>query len=74
LGAGIDKEKASKFIDDENDGITDVKLLIQEQVGNGVDSVPTISFDGEKRDFTETGAKDTEHYLKIMEQIEKESA
>ena len=71
---GIDKEKARKFIDDKNEGITAVKLLIQEQVGNGVDSVPTITFEGKKRDFTETGAKETEHYLKIMEQIAKESA
>jgi predicted DsbA family dithiol-disulfide isomerase len=51
----------------------DVKALIREQASNGVDSVPTIIFEGKRRDFTLIGAKDVEEYEKVLHQVAKES-
>jgi len=48
-------------------------MAIQEQAGNGVDSVPTIMFEGRKRDITIQGANEVEDYVKALEQIVKES-
>ena len=72
--AGIPENEAKAFVEDKNDGLMDVKMLIREQAGNGVDSVPTITFEGRKRDITVVGAKEVEDYLKTMEQIVKESS
>ena len=55
------------------EGLQDVRMLIREQVGNGVDSVPSITFEGKKRDLTLVGAKETEEYTKALKQIVKES-
>lgn len=72
--AGIPDSEAKAVVEDKNEGLIDVKMLIREQAGNGVDSVPTITFEGRKRDITVVGAKEVEEYLKTMEQIVKESA
>lgn len=37
--AGIDHAKAKAFVDDENDGLLETKMSIQEQASNGIDSV-----------------------------------
>ncbi|KAL2400560.1 hypothetical protein ABEF92_002087 [Exophiala dermatitidis] len=71
--AGIPEEEARPIIENKNEGLADVKSLIQEQAMNGVDSVPTIIFEGKKRDFTLVGARDVEEYEKTLHQIAKES-
>ena len=71
--AGIPEDEAKIFIEDRNDGLLDVKNLIREQEGNGVDSVPTIMFEGKRRDLTLVGAKDVEEYEKTLATIVKES-
>ena len=72
--AGIAEAEAQKLVEDENDGSIDVKRVIREQVANGVDSVPCVTFEGKKRDFTLIGAKEVDEYVKTMEQVLKESS
>jgi predicted DsbA family dithiol-disulfide isomerase len=74
IDAGIGKEEANRVVEDDNEGLIDVKKLIQEQLSDGVDSVPNIIFEGKKRDFTLIGAKEVDEYVKTMEQILKESS
>ncbi|KAF2462225.1 thioredoxin-like protein [Lineolata rhizophorae] len=71
--AGIPENKAKGFIDDEYEGLLDVKMLIREQAANGVDAVPHVIVEGKRRDFTLEGAKDVEEYVKTLEQVIKES-
>jgi predicted DsbA family dithiol-disulfide isomerase len=71
--AGIPEDEARAFIEDKNDGLIDVKNLVREQAGNGVDSVPTIIFEGKRRDITLVGAKEVEEYEKTLAAIVKES-
>jgi predicted DsbA family dithiol-disulfide isomerase len=65
--------EAKPFIDDEYEGLQDVKMLIREQTGNGVDSVPHIVIEGKRRDITLTGAREVEEYVKALERVMKES-
>ncbi len=46
---------------------------LQLPTGNGVDSVPYITFEGKRRDLTLVGAKEVEEYLKTLETIARES-
>ena len=71
--AGIPESEAKSFIEDKNDGMLDVKNMVRQQAGNGVDSVPTIMFEGKRRDITLVGAKEVEEYEKTLRQIVKES-
>jgi predicted DsbA family dithiol-disulfide isomerase len=71
--AGIPAEEAEPFIKDKDDGMLDVKNAVREQAGNGVDSVPSITFEGKRRDITLVGAKEVEEYEKALTQIAKES-
>lgn len=71
--AGVDEGEAKALIEDEYEGLNDVKMMIREQAGNGIDSVPTIMIEGRKRDLTFTGAKEVEEYLKAFEQIAREA-
>lgn len=71
--ACILESDAKSFVKNKDDGLRDVKMLIREQAGNGVDSVPTITFEGKRRDITLVGAKDVEEYLKTLQTIVKES-
>jgi predicted DsbA family dithiol-disulfide isomerase len=71
--AEIPETEAKTFIEDKNEGMMDVKMLIREQAGNGVDSVPYIIFEGKRRDLTLVGAKEVEEYLKTLETIARES-
>ena len=50
-----------------------MKMLMREQASNGIDSVPYVVFEGKKRDFTLEGAKEVEEYVKVMQQVAKES-
>lgn len=58
--AGIPESEAKPFIDDKNDGMLDLKMAVQEQHHNGIDSVPYIVFEGKRRDLTLVGAKEVE--------------
>ena len=76
--AGIDRDEAETFIksiDPEyyDEASREVKALIQEQKGNGVDSVPYVVFEGRKRDLDFVGAKEVGDYVRGLEQIIKES-
>ena len=71
--AGIDENEAKAFIEDENEGLMDVKMLIREEAGNGVDSVPVVRIEGKRRDVTIQGANEVEDYVKGLQQIVKES-
>ncbi|MCJ1351385.1 MAG: hypothetical protein MMC33_001369 [Icmadophila ericetorum] len=72
--AGIPTAEAEAFIiaDTDEGGLADVKMLIREQAGNGVDSVPYVVFEGKRRDFTEVGAKEVGEYLKVLEGVARE--
>ena len=71
--AGVPESEAKLFIEDKSDGLMDTKMLIREQAGNGVDSVPYIVIEGKRRDITLVGAKEVEEYEKALAQIAKES-
>jgi predicted DsbA family dithiol-disulfide isomerase len=71
--AGIPESDAKAFIEDRSDGLQDVKMLIREQAGNSVDSVPYIVFEGKRRDVTLVGAKEVEEYEKALKTIVRES-
>jgi len=71
--AGIPEAEAKAFIEDEHDGLQDVKLLIREQTGNGIDSVPYIVIEGKKRDISLQGAKEVDEYVKWLERVMKET-
>ena len=51
----------------------EVKSLIREQAGNGVDAVPYLVVEGKRRDLTLQGAKEVGEYVKALEQTIKES-
>lgn len=70
--AGISQAEAETFIDDEHEGLQEVKLLIREQVGNGIDAVPYVVFEGRRRDFTLEGAREVEEYVKELAKVAKE--
>jgi len=71
--AGIEEEEAKTLIRDENEGIMEVKMMIREQAGNGIDSVPYVVIEGKRRDLTIIGAKEISDYVKALEQVVKES-
>lgn len=71
--AGIPEADAKALIEDEYEGLQDVKMLIREQAGNGIDAVPYIVIEGKRRDFTLQGAKEVPEYVKALEQVIKES-
>jgi len=71
--AGIDEKDAKPIIDDQYEGLIEVKNLIREQATNGVDSVPYVVIEGKRRDITLVGAQEVDDYIKAMQQIVKES-
>ena len=71
--AGVAEGEAKAFVDDKDEGLQDVKMLIRDQSGNGVDSVPYIVIEGRRRDLTLVGAKEVQEYVKALEQVAKES-
>jgi predicted DsbA family dithiol-disulfide isomerase len=60
------------LVQNESEFAAETRMTIREQVGNGVDSVPYVVFEGRRRDFTLVGAKEVDEYLKILGQIAKE--
>ena len=73
MDAGVNRSKAKAFIGDKYEGLPETKMLIREQAGNGVDSVPFVVLEGKRRDFTLVGAKEVDEYLKEFEKLAKES-
>lgn len=71
--AGIEEKEAEKIVDDESEGLMETKMLIREQAGNGIDSVPYVSVEGKRRDVSIQGANEVEDYVKVLQQIVKES-
>lgn len=72
LAAGLSEQEAEKVVIDESEEMMETKAAIREQVGNAVDSVPYVVFEGRRRDFTLIGAKDVGEYVKTLGQVEKE--
>lgn len=72
--AGIEEADVKKFLEDEDEGLADVKMMIREQAGNGIDSVPYIVFEGKRRDITLEGAREVDEYVKTLNKIIKESS
>ena len=73
MDGGIGRTKAWAFIGDDFEALPETKMLINEQAGNGVDSVPYVVLEGRKRDFTLEGAREVEEYVKEMEKLAKEA-
>lgn len=71
--AGIDEADAKKFIEGDDEEF-EVKMLMREQAGNGVDSVPYIVVEGRRRDITVQGAQEVGDYVKALETVIKESS
>lgn len=71
--AGLQQGEVEKVVGDGTAGLADVKSLMREQAGNGVDSVPYIVVEGRRRDFTLVGAKEEAEYVKVLEQVAKEA-
>jgi predicted DsbA family dithiol-disulfide isomerase len=72
--AGIDEQDAKAFIEDEDEGLMDVKMLIREQAGNGIDAVPYVVIEGKRRDISLEGCKEVQEYVKALERVIKESS
>ena len=72
--AGIDESEAKAFIENRREGLQDVKVLIMDQAGNQVDSVPRIKIEGKRRDFDLEGAKEVDDYLATLNKVIRESA
>ncbi|QIW95488.1 hypothetical protein AMS68_001006 [Peltaster fructicola] len=73
LEAGIDEGDARAFIQDKDEGLMDVKMLIREQAGNGIDAVPYVVLVGKRRDITLEGCREVDEYVRSLERIIKES-
>jgi len=71
--AGIPQHEAKAFVEDESEGLMEVKALIRQQAGNGIDSVPYIVIEGKRRDLTLVGAREVDEYVRNLERIIKES-
>jgi predicted DsbA family dithiol-disulfide isomerase len=69
--AGIDEKEAERVVGDEYEGLQEVKELIQEQKGNGVDAVPLVIVEGGRKDVTITGAQSVKDYVKALREIVK---
>lgn len=73
-GAGIAEAEAKAVVEHAEVGREEVLEAIREARGNGVDSVPVVTIEGRRRDFTLEGAKTVEEYVKALEQVAKESS
>lgn len=72
--AGIaEAEARSIIIDNEDEGLAEVRLLMREQAGNGIDAVPHLVFIGRRRDITLEGCREVGEYTRALQSIIKES-
>ena len=65
----MDPHTAEAFIGDAYEGLPEVKMLLQEQRADGVDSVPVVVVEGRKRDFRLEGAREVGEYLGVLGQV-----
>ncbi|KAH7025761.1 thioredoxin-like protein [Microdochium trichocladiopsis] len=75
--AGVPEDEAQQAVggvDQQQPGLAQVKRKIQMSNSDGVDSVPTVVFEGRRRDLTLVGAKEAFEYEKAMSTIVKESS
>ncbi|VUC22628.1 unnamed protein product [Clonostachys rosea] len=71
--AGIDREEATAVVRDQSKKEGEVKRGMQD-VARDIDSVPSIRFEGRRRDITIRGAKEVPDYIKTLETIIKDSS
>lgn len=72
--AGVPEPEARRVVvEDEGLGLAGVRAALRKAAQDGVDSVPTVVFEGKRRDITLVGAKEVRDYVKAMETIAKES-
>lgn len=71
--AGILESNAKRVFEGRSEGLQDVKMLLREQTGNGVDNVPYIVVEGKRRDLTLIGTKEVEEYEKVLAIVVRES-
>lgn len=71
--AGVEDKEAEAFVDDNDEGMMEVKMLIREQAGNGIDAVPYIVIEGKRRDITLEGCREVDEYVKALQKVIKES-
>lgn len=71
--AGIEEKEAKEVVGDEQEGLVEVKALIREQKGNGIDSVPFVIVEGKRRDMSLQGAQEVGDYIKTLNSIVKET-
>ena len=72
--AGIDENEAKAFIENKREGLQDVRVMIMDQEGNQVDSVPRVKIEGKRRDFEIEGAKEVDEYVAALKKVIKESS
>jgi predicted DsbA family dithiol-disulfide isomerase len=72
MAAGLSEEEAERLVEDSDEELRETKVMIREQTVNGVDSVPSIIFEGKRRDFTLVGAKSVGEYEKVLAQVAKD--
>lgn len=70
--AGIDEAEARTFIEHQEEGLQDVKLLIQEQKGNLIDAVPFVVLTGRRRNIDLEGCREVAEYARALQSIIKE--
>jgi predicted DsbA family dithiol-disulfide isomerase len=72
--AGVDEGEAKEFIENKKEGLRETQVLLRDAVGNQVDSVPRIVFEGKRRDIELEGAKEVDEYVAALKKIIKESS
>ncbi len=72
--AGVEEGEAKRVVEDKSEGLTDVKMLLRDAVGNQVDSVPRVVIEGKRRDIELEGAKEVDEYVTALKKIIKESS
>lgn len=70
--AGVEKAEAEDVVRDKSKGERAAREKLR-SVAMDVDAVPSVKFEGRKRDITLTGAKDISDYVQTLETIIKES-
>ena len=72
LVAGFSEQDARNLVEKERLRLGGFEMATREQGRNGVDTMPTVLFEGPKRNFAITGASLPRHYLKAMENVESD--
>uniref|UniRef100_A0A0B7K8H5 DSBA-like thioredoxin domain-containing protein n=1 Tax=Bionectria ochroleuca TaxID=29856 RepID=A0A0B7K8H5_BIOOC len=71
--ASIDREEATAVVRDQSKKEAEVKRGMRD-VARDIDSVPSVRFEGRRRDITIRGAKEVPDYIKTLETIIKDSS